>query len=117
MGRERLGPLFDVESISIETIYRRSLEELVAGEDRIRIPIRANFVKSGEDVLVGCVTLIDLFGFLKAYRDCTEDLDQLYERNVRRFLGGRGKVNKAIRETMRNAPERFGLYNNGITMT
>jgi len=116
MGRERLGPLFDVESTSIETIYRRSLEELVAGKDQIRIPIRANFVKSGEDVLVGCVTLIDLFGFLKVYRDCTEDLDQLYERNVRRFLGGRGKVNKAIRETMRNAPERFGLYNNGITI-
>ncbi len=39
MGRERLGPLFDVESISIETIYRRSLEELVAGKDRIQIPI------------------------------------------------------------------------------
>lgn len=116
MGRERLGPLFDVESTSIETIYRRSLEELVAGKDRLRVPIRANFVKSGEDVLVGCVTLIDLFGFLKAYRDYTEDLDQLYERNVRRFLGGRGKVNKAIRETMRNAPERFGLYNNGITI-
>jgi hypothetical protein len=116
MGRERLGPLFDVESISIETIYRRSLEELAAGKDRIRVPIRANFVKSGEDVLVGCVTLIDLFGFLKAYRDSTEDLDQLYERNVRRFLGGRGKVNRAIRETLRHAPERFGLYNNGITI-
>ena len=116
MGRERLGPIFDVESISIETIYRHTLEELVLGKDRIRVPIKANLVKSGEDVLVGTVNLINLFDFLKAYRDCTEDLDQLYERNVRRFLGGRGKVNKGIQETLRNAPERFGLYNNGITI-
>ncbi|MBE0414990.1 MAG: AIPR family protein [Dehalococcoidia bacterium] len=116
MGRERLGPIFDVESISIETVYRRTLEELVTGKDRIRVPIKANMVKSGEDVLVGTVTLIDLFEFLKAYRDRTEDLDQLYERNVRRFLGGRGKINKGIQETLRNAPERFGLYNNGITI-
>lgn len=45
-----------------------------------------------------------------------EDLDQLYERNVRRFLGGRGRVNKAIQETLRTNPERFGLFNNGITI-
>jgi len=116
MGRERLGPIFDVESVSIETIYRRTLEELAAGKDRVHVPIKANMVKSGEDVLVGTVTLIDLFNFLKAYRDRTEDLDQLYERNVRRFLGGRRKVNKGIQETLRNTPERFGLYNNGITI-
>ena len=115
MGRERLGSLFDVESISIDTIYRRTLEQL-AGKDRIRVPIKANVVNSGPDLIVGSVTLVDLFDFLKAYRDCTEDLDQLYEKNVRRFLGSRGKVNKAIHETLRSAPERFGLYNNGITI-
>lgn len=116
MGRGRLGPIFDVEALSIETIYRRTLEALAAEKDRIRVPIKANMVKAGGDVLVGTVTLVDLFEFLKAYRDNTEDLDQLYERNVRRFLGGRGKVNKGIQETLRNAPDRFGLYNNGITI-
>jgi hypothetical protein len=44
-------------------------------------------------------------------------LDQLYERNVRRFLGGRGKVNKAMQVTLRDMPEQFGLFNNGITVT
>jgi len=116
MGRERLGTMFDVESISVDTIYRRTLEEQLAGIDHIRVPIQANVVNSGSDLLVGCVTLVDLFNFLKAYRDTTEDLDQLYEKNVRRFLGGRGKVNKGIQETLRSAPERFGLYNNGITI-
>jgi hypothetical protein len=53
---------------------------------------------------------------LIAYRDATGDLDGIYEKNVRRFLGGRGKVNKGMQETLRDAPERFGLYNNGITI-
>jgi hypothetical protein len=30
--------------------------------------------------------------------------------------GGRGKVNKGMQSTLRDAPERFGLYNNGITI-
>jgi len=46
----------------------------------------------------------------------TEDFDQLYEKNVRRFLGARGKVNKGMLDTLRSAPEQFGLYNNGITI-
>ena len=116
MGRDRLGTIFDVESISIDTIYRRMLEELLVGKDRIRVPLKAAMAESGEDVLVGTVTLIDLFEFLRAYRELTEDLDLLYERNVRRFLGGRGKINKGIQETLRNNPELFGLYNNGITI-
>ncbi|MBK8025745.1 MAG: AIPR family protein [Chloroflexi bacterium] len=35
---------------------------------------------------------------------------------MRRFLGGRGKVNKGIQATLLSHPERFGLYNNGITL-
>lgn len=66
--------------------------------------------------MVGSTSLIKLYEFLKAYRDLTEDLDQLYEKNVRRFLGARGKVNKAMQETLKSAPDQFGLYNNGITI-
>ena len=65
---------------------------------------------------MGSTSLINLYNFLKAYRNKTEDLDQLYEKNVRRFLGARGKVNKGMQETLRSAPEQFGLYNNGITI-
>lgn len=116
MGRERLGSLFDVEAVSTETIYQRTLDEAGFGPERISVPIRGAMASSGEDLLVGSVMLLDLFAFLKVYRDATEDLDQLYERNVRRFLGGRGRVIKAIQETLRTNPERFGLFNNGITI-
>jgi len=38
----------------------------------------------------------------------------LLEKNVRSFLQVRGKVNKGIRETIINQPQRFLAYNNGI---
>ena len=42
---------------------------------------------------------------------------RLLERNVRSFLQARGKVNRGIRDTVSNEPERFLAYNNGITLT
>jgi hypothetical protein len=79
--------------------------------------LAADLVESGPNLLVGSTSLIDLYEFLKRYKKATLDLDQLYEKNVRRFLGGRGKVNKAMQQTLRDRPEQFGLFNNGITLT
>ncbi len=117
MGRGRLGPLFDVEAISIQTIFNRLREEAAAqAGQRLSIDVRAHVVPSGEDLLVGSIGLLDLHDFLRRYRNRTGDLDQIFEKNVRRFLGGRGKVNRGMQATLRDAPERFGLYNNGITL-
>ena len=41
---------------------------------------------------------------------------RLLEANVRSFLSITGKVNKGIRETLKNQPERFMAYNNGIVI-
>ncbi len=42
---------------------------------------------------------------------------QLLEKNVRVFLQERGKVNKGILETIRDKPQMFLAYNNGISIT
>lgn len=42
---------------------------------------------------------------------------RLLELNVRSFLQARGKVNRGIRDTLREEPERFLAYNNGISAT
>lgn len=115
MGRARLGNIFDVEAVAVETIYRRLLEE-GHSPALLEVPLRSSFVASGDDLLIGAVSLTALYDFLKAYRRATDDLDRLYEKNVRRFLGGRGKVNKRMQQTLQQEPERFGLYNNGITI-
>lgn len=42
---------------------------------------------------------------------------RLLELNVRAFLEARGKVNRGIRDTLRDEPERFMAYNNGVSTT
>lgn len=42
---------------------------------------------------------------------------ELLESNVRAFLGQAGKYNKGIRDTIREKPQMFLPYNNGITAT
>jgi len=42
---------------------------------------------------------------------------RLLERNVRAFLQTKGAVNKGIRSTILNQPERFMAFNNGISAT
>lgn len=118
-GRKLLGPLFNADSISVESIYNRQREEQPVSNDLI-IPLNGNLVgASGKvegDLLVGSVPLLNIYDFLKTYREKTGDLDMLYEKNVRKFLGTRRKVNRAIRETLNKTPNLFGLYNNGITI-
>ena len=47
----------------------------------------------------------------------SEYRDRLLERNVRSFLQVKGAVNKGIRDTLRDEPEMFLAYNNGISVT
>jgi len=41
---------------------------------------------------------------------------RLLEANVRSFLSATGKVNRGIRDTLRDDPEKFMAYNNGIVL-
>jgi len=52
-----------------------------------------------------------LAGLYDEYRD------RLLEKNVRSFLQVKGSVNKGIRDTLREEPEMFLAYNNGISVT
>jgi AIPR protein len=82
---------------------------------RLTVPLVGHLVEAADGLLVGPVSLVDLCNFLKEYRTRTNDLDQLFEKNVQRFLGGKVKVNRGMQSTLRDAPEEFGLFNNGIT--
>ncbi|WP_182407299.1 AIPR family protein [Psychrobacter sp. GP33] len=42
---------------------------------------------------------------------------KLFEKNVRTFLQFRGNVNKGLRNTIKQSPEMFFAYNNGLTAT
>jgi hypothetical protein len=113
LGKNEIGAIFDVRSISVMSIYGNTLEQ--PQSQLLSVSVKADIKDTGSNLLVGTVSLLDLYDFLKAYQEITGHLEQIYEKNVRRFLGY-GRVNKAIRETLYKNPELFGLYNNGITI-
>jgi len=116
LGRSKFGDCFDVESISIETIYNKLAESSSFGTEKLAVKLRTTVTSSGEILLIGSTPLRDVFEFMQEYKARSGDLDLLYEKNVRKFLGNKRKVNKGIEHTIETHPERFGLYNNGITI-
>ena len=113
LGRERFPGVFDVEDISLQTIWEAGDTTQVPA---VSLQIQGDFVEPNAGLRVGTIPLTHLYQFLKDYRDKTGNLDQLYQKNVRQFLGGRRKINKGIEQTLNQQPEMFGLYNNGITI-
>lgn len=115
IGRDKFGECFDTDTVSIETIYNKVCEEQQVNSYEISVSLRTSVTASTEDLHIGATTLPDIFTFMNDYKNKSGDLDMLYEKNVRKFLGNKRKVNKGIEKTIETTPERFGLYNNGIT--
>lgn len=118
IARERLGFNVEVESVSLHTIFSRTLEDGETGDEKeicVALPLDVPQSEAGAQLLVGTVTLPDVYQFLTDYKKARGDLAMLYARNVRLFLPTSSKVNKGIAKTLVEQPELFGFYNNGIT--
>lgn len=116
LGRDKFGECFDTDAVSIETIYNKVCEEQEVVGPQISITLTTSVTASTKDLHIGATTLPDVFAFMNEYKSKSGDLDMLYEKNVRKFLGSKRKVNRGIEQTIETTPERFGLYNNGITI-
>lgn len=116
LGRDKFGECFGVETISIETIYKKVCDEEHVPVPQIVVKLSTSVTVSTKELHIGATTLPNMFSFMQEYKKKSGDLDMIYEKNVRKFLGNKRKVNKGIEQTIENNPERFGLYNNGITV-
>lgn len=98
--------------------------------EQSRVPIEIDFKDfDGEKFEVPCLLASEINPNFKSYiailpGTCLAKLYERYgarllEQNVRSFLqvGGRNSVNYGIRSTIRNEPEKFFAYNNGIAAT
>jgi hypothetical protein len=98
--------------------------------EQSRFPIEIDLSDfDGEKFIVPCLPASEINPKFKAYiailpGTCLAKLYERYgarllEQNVRSFLqvGGRNSVNFGIRSTIRNEPEKFFAYNNGIAAT
>lgn len=116
LGRDKFGDCFDTDSVSVETIFNKVCEEQQVVAPQLSVSLTTSVTASTTELHIGATTLPDMFAFMQQYKSKSGDLDMLYEKNVRKFLGNKRKVNKGIESTIENTPERFGLYNNGITI-
>ena len=96
-------------------------ELVISGKEREEIVI--DFSENPIDCLVTSQSNDEISSLLTVLKgDLLSDLyekwgSRLLEQNVRSYLQARGKVNKGMFETIKNYPERFFAYNNGLTAT
>lgn len=104
-----LSRLFELRSSGSarERIGIDLIKEFGAGIPALRVAVQDNLYE-GYLAAIGGEMLATLF---KRYGA------RLLEQNVRVFLQARGTVNRGIRDTIRDNPDRFFAYNNGITAT
>lgn len=118
-SREIAGKAVKLEVMDIERLHRHMSEgkprdELVVNFQEVcGTPLPCVYVPGDESGYDYALTAVPAEALRFVYERFGA---RLLEANVRSFLSTTGKVNKGIRETLRNAPERFMAYNNGIVL-
>lgn len=104
----------------MQRIYQQ--HNIRAGKEKVEIDFPTSFntelqcLKMNENnpFVDAYLAIIPGITLAKIYRQYQQIL---LEKNVRTFLQFKGKVNKAIRDTLRDKPDMFFSYNNGISST
>jgi len=107
---------FEVEFrvVDVGYLHQNFLLENSGGDISIHTKIPCLEIESNNDEYSSYLGVVTGDQLVEMYEDHGQ---KLFEQNVRTFLQFRGNVNKGLRETIRNKPERFFAYNNGITAT
>jgi hypothetical protein len=71
-----------------------------------------------EKYLIGYITAKELLNGISTTIDGERTLYlDVFKNNIRLYLGNETTVNKGIEKTLKHEPEKFHLYNNGLTIT
>lgn len=117
--REISSKTVKLEVMDIERLYRhwaegKQRDEIVVNfEEVVGAPLPCVYVPGDNDGYDYALTVFPGEALRFVYEKYGE---RLLEANVRSFLSTTGKVNKGIRDTLRDDPERFMAYNNGIVV-
>lgn len=104
----------------MQRVYQQ--HNIRAGKEKVEIDFPTNY-----NTELQCLKMSDQNPYIDAYLAIIPGLtlaniykqyqQVLLEKNVRTFLQFKGKVNKQIRKTLRENPDMFFSYNNGISTT
>jgi len=100
--------------VDIEYLYKIYLSENTAIDFDVDVNIPTLKVNSISTEYESYLSVLSGEALVSIYEQFGQ---KLFEQNVRTFLQFRGNVNKGIRNTINDSPEKFFAYNNGITAT
>ena len=98
------------EIIDIEEIIQRLWSRIKKPAAGKKSAIKLEKMLGHENTILGILKLRELTEFISKNRD------YVFESNIRQWMQFKTTVNKGIRETLQNAPDKFFYYNNGITI-
>ncbi len=97
--------IVDIDQI-IERLWAR-IKKPAAGK---KSSLRLEKMLRHENTILGIIKLRELTDFV------TKNRDYVFESNIRQWMQFKTTVNKGLRETLQNDPDKFFYYNNGITI-
>lgn len=103
--------VWDIENVQRADLAGRQMSEINITLDNPIECIRLNDPNDKVNTYLGIISAYELGSIYSKHKD------KLLDQNVRNYLGGKIKVNAKIAKTLREAPEMFFSYNNGISST
>lgn len=103
--------VWDIENVQRADLAGRQMSEIDITLDNPIECIRLNDPNDKVNTYLGIISAYELGTIYSKHKD------KLLDQNVRNYLGGKIKVNARIARTLREAPEMFFSYNNGISST
>ena len=97
--------ILDIDDI-IQKLWDRIKKPAAGKKSQIKLE---KMLRHGNTIL-GILKLRELTNFV------TKNRDYVFESNIRQWMQFKTSVNKGLRETLQNDPDKFFYYNNGITI-
>ena len=97
--------IMDVDKI-VKNLWDRIKKPAAGKKSKIHLEERIKY----KNTVVGILRLRELTEFV------TKNRDYVFESNIRQWMQFKTNVNKGIRDTLQNSPDKFFYYNNGITI-
>lgn len=97
--------IFDIETI-VQRLWDRIKKPAAGKKASIKLESKLRY----QNTLLGILKLRELTNFV------TKNRDYVFESNIRQWMQFKTTVNKGLRETLQESPNKFFYYNNGITI-
>ena len=100
----------DVEIVDINEIIQKLWSRIKKPAAGKKSSIKLEKMLRYDSTILGILKLRELTDFV------TKNRDYVFESNIRQWMQFKTTVNKGLRDTLQNNPDKFFYYNNGITI-